>query len=690
MSPAEVVWRLEDRLSLAFLEARSVRSLPELPALPGGFLAAWQKASDALVPDREAIAREFPGESERLVRSADALLAGRVPLFAHTYEFGPDPARWPWNQSPDGGPDVPLEFGPTLDYRNPARAGNTRLLWELGRHHYTADLAQAAYLTGDERYARGVFAILEGFSAACPPYRGIQWVSALEFALRAFSWGWALALVARTPFSVHVEEKRWERLFAAWVAQIDFVRAHESRFSSANNHRLGEAAGLFWSGSLLPFVREAEAWKARGLEALESGFLAQTTPGGVTREHAFAYQHFVLDFVVVAEALSRRQGRAVPGPVRERIERVADGLEILTPGGRGIWPVGDGDEGRALHLGEPWEERVGASLECAARLTGRVWNGERHPRAAWLGGILADPATAPGAPVAPVSSRNGDREIAGYAIVSWPAAAGEARLLFDCAPLGLPPLYAHGHADALMILLDVAGPRLVDPGTGAYHSHPDLRERLRATAAHNTVEVDGRSQSAPGGLFQWKKAARIVSGGICRLHEDGAIEAGHDGYATPGDPLVHRRVFAIHEPDTIVVVDHLEGTSRHRAVVRWHVGDGVPSDRPGRPGHARIVWPDGFEMGIAGFGPDAAVLRTAQATQWAPRFLEPRPCGRVELEALAQFPITFVSVLTLGEADVMRDVDAEGWSVRVTTRAGTSNWRIRTEAGADRRLTRIP
>ena len=58
--------------------------------------------------------------------------------------------------------------------------------------------------------------------------------------------------------------------------------------------------------------------------------------------------------------------------MRERIERVADGLEIFTPGGRGIWPVGDGDEGRALHLGEPWEERVGASLECAARLTGRV------------------------------------------------------------------------------------------------------------------------------------------------------------------------------------------------------------------------------------------------------------------------------------------------------------------------------
>ena len=77
-----------------------------------------------------------------------------------------------------------------------------------------------------------------------------------------------------------------------------------------------------------------------------------------------------------------------------------------------------------------------------------------------------------------------------------------------------------------MILLDVAGPRLVDPGTGAYHSHPELRERLRATAAHNTVEVDGRSAVRPGRPLPVEDAAPHRERRDLPAAEDGAIEAG--------------------------------------------------------------------------------------------------------------------------------------------------------------------
>src|SRR5207237_2322755 len=140
------------------------------------------------------------------------------------------------------------------------------------------------------------------------------------------------------------------------------------------------------------------------------------------------------------------------------------------------------------------EARVAASLECAAGLTGAPWSGPRAARAQWLG-LVPRAGEAKGA----------DPQVAagGYVV----AQRGEARVLFDAAELGLAPLYAHGHADALQVLLDVRGPRLVDPGTGGYHAQAALRERLRATGAHDTVEVDGASQSQPGGLFQWLRPA---------------------------------------------------------------------------------------------------------------------------------------------------------------------------------------
>ncbi len=692
MSPAEVAWRLEDRLSLAFLEARSGRHPEVLPAPREGFQAAWRGATQAQGPETpDEIRREFPGEIQRTVAEAQAIMAGQVPLFARTYAFGPDPVRWPWNRDPDGGAPIALDFGPTLDYRDLGRVGNARLTWELGRHQWTAPVAQAAFLTGEERYARFVVEVLESWCEACPPFRGIQWSSGLEFALRAFAWGWALALVARTPFADRVEDARWARLFATWAAQMRFVREHDSRYSSANNHRLGEAAGLAWSGMLLPFVAEAAGWRTRGLEVLEEGFLAQTTPEGVTREHAFAYQHFVLDFVVVVEGLARAQGRTLPRGVAGRIDRVAAALAAFTPGvcvrAGATWPVGDGDEGRALHLGEPWEERVSASLECAARLTGRPWDGPRHARAAWLAAAVG--TIEPSGP----SNGEGGSDTSppppeGYAIESWPTPHGEAHLLFDAAPLGLPPLYAHGHADALMLLLDVGGPRLVDPGTGGYHAQPALRERLRSTRAHNTVEVDGQSQSVPGGLFQWRRPARILNGGAQVRGPRATIEAAHDGYARFGDPVIHRRAFRVHAPDTIVVVDALEGASRHRAVARWHVGDGVPREAPG---HVLVGWEDGFELAIAGFGPGAVTAHAGAPVEWAPRFLEPRPCGVVELEALADLPLTFVSVITIGASTVTRSLENQDWILRVATRAGETTWRVRTgpSGPSDRRLERI-
>jgi hypothetical protein len=308
--------------------------------------------------------------------------------------------------------------------------------------------------------------------------------------------------------------------------------------------------------------------------------------------------------------------------VRQRIAGVAESLDAFSPGGL-TWPVGDGDEGQALPTGEPFESRVRASLECAARLVGTP-GGPAQPRARWLGW-----AEAPETAVLPFE---GTRD--GYAV----ARRGRARLLFDAAELGLAPLYAHGHADALMVLLDVDGPRLVDPGTGGYHAHAKLRERLRATRAHNTVEVDDSSQSTPGGLFQWLRAARISE-----RAPDG-MAAAHDGYARLG--VTHRRRVAWEADDRIVVEDRLEGTGTHRAVTRWHLGDGRA--QPAGPYAYVARWPDGYALTLRAELPEGGVTRASDDAAWAPRFLAARPCGVVEWTVEGRLPLSWRTTILLG------------------------------------------
>ncbi len=665
MSPAEVAWRVERRLALRRLARRAGAPVPTLPTPGAGFRATLVAATVPLVPwagdngiaseaERAAFEQAYPGEAARIVASAEAILVGRIELFARTYAFGPDPRAWPWNRSADDGPPVPLDFGPTLDYREPAVVGDARLAWELGRHGCLAPLAQAAWLTGDPRYARFAFAVIEAWSEACPPYRGIQWVSALEFAIRSLAWGFALAVVARSVAGAEIDETRWERVLATWAEQLRFVHAHDARFSSANNHRLGEAAGLAWGGIALSFLPEGDLWRRRGFDVLEECVLAQTTDDGVTREHAFAYQHFVLDFAVAVEAAGERTGRAMPAAVRSRLAAVASSLERFAPGGR-LWSVGDGDEGQALALGDPFATRVTASLETARALVGDTGHGANHPRSFWLGlspRAANDSTDAAGAfaPDLGVTQRGG------YVLDAWDTPGGAARLLFDVAEMGLAPLYAHGHADALQVLLDVAGPRLVDPGTGAYHARPELREWLRSTAAHNTLELEGKSQSEPGGLFQWLRVARVTEIAVA----DGAAldaSAAHDGYAKD-DGLLHRRRVWRGSPTVVHVTDTLEaagaggtgGGAMRRAVVRWHVGEGRP--RVTAPDRVEVTWPDGYVLALCVVSSPAGVrARIAEDGMWAPRFLEPRACGVVEWIVETAAGCTIETVIVLGGAD---------------------------------------
>src|SRR6185437_11335791 len=85
----------------------------------------------------------------------------------------------------------------------------------------------------------------------------------------------------------------------------------------------------------------------------------------------------------------------------------------------------------------------------------------------------------------------------------------EGVLLADCGPPGPDDLPAHVHADALSFELSMGEQRvLVDGGMFDYEAGP-TRQRLRGTASHNTVEVDGQDPSEEWSAFRVGSRARV-------------------------------------------------------------------------------------------------------------------------------------------------------------------------------------
>ncbi|MFN8144529.1 MAG: alginate lyase family protein [Bacteroidia bacterium] len=137
-------------------------------------------------------------------------------------------------------------------------------------------------------------------------------------------------------------------------------------------------------------------------------------------------------------------------------------------------------------------------------------------------------------------------------------------MLVDVNGFTQAPAPGHAHADALHFLLHVFGsPFIIDTGVSVYEKG-NVRSYERSTAAHNTVEVNGKNQSEIYGNFRVGRKARVVN-----LKEQGHIlEATHDGYKSIG--AMHTRKIEFRERE-IIITDKISRQHDTQAIAYLHV-----------------------------------------------------------------------------------------------------------------------
>src|SRR5207248_10997711 len=101
-----------------------------------------------------------------------------------------------------------------------------------------------------------------------------------------------------------------------------------------------------------------------------------------------------------------------------------------------------------------------------------------------------------------------------------------AEVLFFAVPNGIFGKGSHTHNDKLSFVLRLDGDEvLCDSGTGCYTRDPEVRNRFRATAAHNSVLVDGEEQNTfdhgRTGLFWMGTEAEVAL--VEQWSEDGEL-----------------------------------------------------------------------------------------------------------------------------------------------------------------------
>lgn len=462
----------------------------------------------------------------QLADDARRLQSGKWQLFGwREVEVGSPPC---WHRDAFCGVVIdPGKSAHRLNHRHLPDGADARTIWEINRWAEMSRLAMHGWLNDDLSAIRSAQLWLEDWCERNPPGKGINWTSPLEVALRLINFTWFDALVRARGCEPGGDGLLQSQ--ATLVRQIVPVHAawvwrYRSAGSSANNHLLGELSALVVAVSRWPKLAGVacgaeEAWELLGREVLN-----QFAPDGGSREQALHYHLFAFELAWQAV----RMVGCKAGKVYDRLIAAADCFQALAHGGE-PWDFGDNDDAQVLPM---TQDRSRAVKEWRDWMRGgpgalQFWLG----RSPWAGD---DPA---------------QRVFVESGMAVMERAEWKARL--DASPLGFGSLAAHGHGDALHLSV-WAGEEalLIDPGTGGYYGHAELRTELAAWAAHNGPQPLGGFQTPKRmGAFLWKQhhAAPV----LVPMHDALAATLTHEGYE-------FRRIVNIQD-DAVVVQDKEAG-----------------------------------------------------------------------------------------------------------------------------------
>ena len=582
MSPSEMAWRIRsslrdtvDRCLLGLRQRPKPLSeiinrigAPDLPAFRVSELNVGEWASTK------------PGQLEhdwyrRLLSDADRILAGRVDLFdLENCDLG---SPVDWNRDPKHGTSAPMTFSPWIDYRDVRVAGDCKFVWEPNRHHQLVILARAYRASGQISYAAAAIEQLTSWLDQCPYGLGMNWRSPLELGIRLINWVWTIDLIRETGL---VDGEFRSRLLNAVQRHLWEISRKYSQASSANNHLIGEAAGVFIASSYFETLKGSSGRQMESHDILSREILHQTWPDGGGREQALGYHLFVLQFFLLAGWVARRVGRDFSADYWARMEKMIEFAMALSEGADNLPMFGDSDDGYVLDLDSAhghsrWPAKVGAVIfgrndfkgddDRPTEAVSWLFGGEGQHRYSSLSKANTTTLTSRAFPDT------------GYYLLQCgdQGDANRISLIFDCGPLGLEPLAAHGHADALSVMLRAFGQDiLLDPGTYDYFSFANWRNYFRSTRAHNTIVIDGENQSIMSGPFMWagQACARCVNWEPAK--EGGRVAGEHDGYTRLKDPVIHRRSVELDGRErTVTIRDDVLARGNHNAEVCFHLSE---------------------------------------------------------------------------------------------------------------------
>ena len=547
--------------SLAEFAARRAQQTPLVPA-----------AGEAPALARVLMARE-PASLRSILGAARAVRSHRFDLLGSGSRQLGEEIDWQadfksgkrWDVSARSEDIVPVPDG----------GHDIKVPWELARLQHLPTLGLAAAISDDEAYRAAAVRQAASFVSKNPVARGVNWSCTMDVAIRAVQ-----LLAAEGFLRGSGDAAFWSDYYRSLLSHARFIRDHLEDGAIRGNHFLADVSGLYLCALHLQELKESFRWRLEARGFLMGEMQEQVHPDGWDFEASTSYHAFATEMFLFPALFGARRGDPFPAAYLGRLEAMLAALAAVIRRDGTLPQIGDNDDGRFLVLSQYHRTRrdwrpllaLGSWLfrsESWLELAGDAW-----VEGVWL---LGEEFLEWADSIRP--ARRGHR----FASRAFPEsgyfqlASGSVQMLVDVGGVGQKGNGGHAHNDTLAFELHAFGREiLVDRGTGCYTSSLAVRDRFRATRAHNTVRVDEEEiNPIPRSPFALTPAdAPSVS--RWRSGPDFTyLSAAHRGYLRLTRPLLHRRSILLHHATSeFHLEDRFEGAGAHLYEASFHLPPG--------------------------------------------------------------------------------------------------------------------
>lgn len=422
--------------------------------------------------------------------------------------------------------------------------GDIRTNWELNRHFQFVGLAKNYYVTNDEKYLSELQDLFYDWNKQNLFLHGVQWVSAMEVAIRIVSWSYMYAFLEKKS----VPDDFLRQISNGIIVMAEFVMRHRARFSSANNHLIVEMLGVAVAGILF----NCDKWINYSISILTEEFPKQNYPDGVNKEMSLHYQVFEMEAYGIVAILIKRNGLSIPSIWMDYLSNMSQFVADCCGDYGETIVFGDNDEGKILDFCGKIDNHYHYVLHLMGIVLSKKYTECNLPEnIQWL--ATNDELNEYRNYNCYKANLVSHYEKGGYTILR----SNDRKVLIgiDHAEMGFGSIAAHGHCDALSIQVKKEGKTvLADTGSFNYHVPKKQREIDRITSSHNTVSLDKREQAQMLGPFLWGERYKIRGCSINGTDKDVQITS-IIKYAGAN----HKRTIIYDYNRTIKIIDEVAG-----------------------------------------------------------------------------------------------------------------------------------